>query len=57
MYNLDSLIIEGKYFNLTYAGGGTYRVLEGNRPTDIVIKASTPAEASSKFQAIMNSYR
>ena len=57
MYYIDSINIEGKYYNLKYAGGGTYQVLEGSRPTDIRFSASTQAEAISKFQAIMNSYR
>ena len=57
MYYIDSIYLEGKYFNLKYAGGGTYQVLEGSRPTDIKFTASTQAEATSKFHAIMNAYR
>ena len=57
MYFIDIALIDGKYFNLVYDGSGTYSVLEGNKPTDIKIKASTQAEATSKFHAIMNAYR
>ena len=54
---IDQTSQEGVLFNLVYIGNNMYQVLEGNKPTDIRFTASTQAEASSKFQAIMNTYR
>ena len=54
---IDTHEIDEIIYNLTYLGNNTYRVLEGNKPTDIIIIENTEANAKERFHNIMEYYK